>query len=385
MNGLAASPLRNLASVVLFVLAIVAVATGAYMRAGWSFEDALYMVLLTVFTVGYGEVRPIDTHYLHVVTMVTMVFGCTGMILVTGAMVQVFTGYRIRQLLGINRVQTDIDKLKDHVIVCGFGRIGLMLAKELTAGGAAFVVLEKGDKRHAEVLEQGYLCLQGDATDETQLIAAGIRRAKVLATVLPDDAANVFITLSARSLNRGLTIIARGEVPSTESKLIQAGADRVVLPTHIGAERIAEMILYPQTARFIRGSDRMRDFEKVLRDLGMEMEMVIAAEKSAAAGVTVAELELRGKGAFFVVQIDRAGGETVTRPPGSTVIAAGDGLLVVGRTAGRSAPSSARPRRGPGRGARPTRPRPESTIRRCWAGPDRSWAGRLPGRGRSRA
>jgi voltage-gated potassium channel Kch len=331
MNALSASPLRNLASIVAFVLAVVVLATAAYMRAGWSFEDAIYMVLLTVFTVGYGEVHPINTHYLHVVTMGTMVLGCTGMILVTGAMVQVFTSYQIRQILGIDHVKTEIDKLKDHVIVCGFGRIGVMLAKDLAAGGAPFVVLERGDKRHAEVVELGYLCLQGDATDEASLIAAGIKRARVLATVLPDDAANVFITLSARSLNSRLHIIARGEVPSTERKLIQAGANQVVLPTHIGAERIAELILYPATARFIRGSERMRDFEKVLRDLGLDMELIVAGENSAAAGATIGDLERRGQGAFFVVQIDRRDGDTITRPPPSTVVGPGDGLLVVGR------------------------------------------------------
>jgi voltage-gated potassium channel len=331
MNGLTASPIRNLTSIVAFVVAVVVLATLGYMHAGWSFEDAIYMVLITVFTVGYQEVRPIDTAYLHVVTLGTVVLGCTGMILVTGALVQVFTSLQINQLLGLNRVKTDIDKLKDHVIVCGFGRIGVMLAKDLRAGGASFVVLERGDKRFAEVTELGYLCLQGDATDEEALIAAGVKRAKVLATVLPDDAANVFITLSARSLNPKLHIIARGEVPSTESKLIQAGADQVVLPTHIGAERIAEMILYPETTRFVRGSDRMRDFEKVLRDLGMELEMVVAGENTAVVGATVGELERRGQGAFFVVQIDRQGGETVTRPASSTVVGAGDGLLVVGR------------------------------------------------------
>jgi len=349
MNGLAASPIRNLTSFVGFVAAIVVLATFAYMRAGWSFEDAIYMVLLTVYTVGYQEVRPIDTPYLHLVTMATIVLGCTGMILVTGALVQVFTSFQINQLLGRNRVKTDIDKLRDHAIICGFGRIGVMLAKDLKAGGADFVVLERGDKRFAEVTELGYLCLQGDATDEEALIAAGVKRAKVLATVLPDDAANVFITLSARSLNQRLHIIARGEVPSTESKLIQAGADQVVLPTHIGAERIAEMILYPETARFIRGSDRMRDFEKVLRDLGMELEMVVAGEHNVAAGLTIEDLERRGKGAFFVVQIDRQGGDTITRPPASTRIGAGDGLLVVGRTGGALSAAMAAPKPRPGR------------------------------------
>ena len=332
MKGFAGSPLRNLAGVTAFVAAIMAASTAAYMHAGWSFGDALYMVLLTVYTVGYGEVHPINTPYLHTITITTMVMGCTGMILVSGVLVQVLTVFQIQQLMGGNRMKSDIDKLKDHAIVCGFGRIGVMLARDLHAGGLAFLVLERNEKRFAEAQELGYLCMQGDATDEDALLAAGVKRARILATVLPDDAANVFITLSARSLNPDLQIIARGEAPSTESKLKQAGADKVVLPTHIGAERIAEMILFPDTARFIRGSDRMRDFEKVLRDLGLDMEMAVVHEKSAAAGLTVEELERRGKGAFFVVQIDQRVGDTITRPPALTRVAAGDGLVLVGRT-----------------------------------------------------
>jgi voltage-gated potassium channel Kch len=335
MNALTGSPLRNLTSIIGFMLVVVALATGAYMAAGWSFTDALYMVLLTIYTVGYGEVRPINTPFLHAVTVGLIILGCTGMIMVTGALVQLLTFSQIQQLLGANRVKTDINRLKDHVIVCGFGRIGVMLAKELTAGRADFVVLERSEARLAQARELGYLCWPGDATDEAALIAVGVERARILATVLPDDAANVFITLSARSLNPGLQIIARGEAPSTETKLIQAGADKVVLPTHIGAERIAEMILFPETARFIRGSDRMKDFEKVLRDLGLEMEVAVAAEKTAAVGLTIADFEVRAKGAFFVVQINRRDGETVTRPPGTLKIEAGDGLVVVGRGGGR--------------------------------------------------
>ena len=175
-------------------------------------------------------------------------------------------------------------------------------------------------------------------------------RPGVLATVLPDDAANVFITFSARNLNRSLQVIARGEAPSTQSKLIQAGADKVVLPTHIGAERISEMILFPETARFISGYDRMRDFEKVLRDLGLDMEVVVAREGSSAVGSTVEDLERRGAGAFFVVQIHHHGGEITTRPPRDTRVASGDSLLLVARdSAGLnpifSAPT-ARPRAG---------------------------------------
>jgi voltage-gated potassium channel len=332
MKGLAESPLRNLSWVVAFVVAVVIASTLAYMHAGWSFSDAIYMVLLTVYTVGYGEVRPIDTPYLHGVTIATMVLGCTGMILVTGALVQVLTVFQIRQILGGGRMKNEIDKLKDHVIVCGYGRIGVMLARDLAAGGAPFLILERSEKRLAEAQGQGYLAMLGEATDETALLAAGIERARVVATVLPDDAANVFITLSARSLNPALQIIARGETPSTENKLRQAGADHVVLPAHIGAERIAEMILFPDSARLIRGSG-MQAAEKTLRELGLELEVAAVHEKSAAVGLTIGELERRG-GGFLVVRIDRKGGRSLDRPPADMRIGAGDGLVLVGRNSG---------------------------------------------------
>jgi len=152
--------------------------------------------------------------------------------------------------------------------------------------------------------------------------------------VLPSDAANVFITLSARSLNPKLEIIARGEEPSTEGKLLHAGANRVVLPTHIGAERIAELVLFPETTRFIRGSERMQTFEKTLRDLGLELEVVVVAPGTAVAGLTIAELEVRAKGAFFVIQVEQPNGDCITRPPSDTQVQAGDGLVVVGRRGG---------------------------------------------------
>jgi voltage-gated potassium channel len=331
MDRQAFAPLRNLLIAAAFVALVTTLATFAYMQAGWSFIDAVYMVLLTIYTVGFGEVHPINTPYLHGVTIATMVFGCTGMILVTGALVQALTAYQIQAFLGQSRVKHEIAKLKRHVIVCGFGRIGLMLAKELAAARTPFLVLERDEKRFNEARELGYLALLGEATQEDVLKAAGVERAIALATVLPDDAANVFITLSARSLNKALRIIARGESPSTETKLVQAGADKVVMPAHIGAERIAEMILYPEAAQAARGAGRMAEFERALVDLGLALETVAVAEASPAAGLSVAELERRAEGAFFVVRIDRPGGEPSPRPAGETRIAAGDGLLLMGR------------------------------------------------------
>ncbi|MEI7712569.1 MAG: NAD-binding protein [Rhodospirillales bacterium] len=331
--GLLGSPLRNLGMGVGFVLTVMTLSTLAYVAAGWKFGDAVYMVIMTVYTVGYGEVRPIDTVLLRTITIATIVFGCTGTIFVTGALVQFITISQLTQIFGLKRMNTRIDQLKDHVVICGFGRLGTVLAHDLHQGGANFVVLEMNDAESEHARNLGYLCLQGDATDEDALRAAGIERARTLATVLPNDAANVFITLSARSLNPELEIIARGELPSTERKLLQAGANHVILPTHIGAERIAEMILYKETARFLRGSGQMKNFEAVLHTLGLEIDVVSAAPDSPIVGQTVEAVEQESQGAFFIVQLTRRDGDTVTNPAPDLRIEAGDGLVFVGRGA----------------------------------------------------
>jgi voltage-gated potassium channel len=328
---LLASPLRNLILGGVFVLFICLLATIGYMVAGWSLGDALYMVVLTIYTVGYDEVRVIHTPFLRANTMMLIILGCTGMIFLTGALVQFITITQFQQLFGTRRMKNDIDGLTDHVIICGFGRIGIMLAQELTAGQAPFVILERSDRRFAEARDAGYLCLQADATDENTLQLAGIARARVLATVLPDDAANVFITLSARSLNASLEIIARGEVASTERKLLQAGANRVVMPTHIGAERIAQMIMFRDSERLLQGTDRMRAFQGQLLEIGLNLFTHPVSPESSCVGQTVAEIEQRAAGSFFIVGVDRPQGLRIDRPPPDTVILAGDGVVLVSR------------------------------------------------------
>lgn len=329
------APLRNLANGILFVLVVLAAGVLGYHQAGWSFGDAIYMVVLTIFSVGYREVQPVDTPTLRILTTALIVLGCTGMIFVTGALVQLFTALQIQQFLGIKRMKNEIDHLRGHVIVCGFGRLGSTLARDLRAGGARFVIIDRDEERINEARTRGYLCIEGEATDENVLNQAGIDRAGILASVLPDDAANVFITLSARSLNSALRIIARGELPTTENKLLHAGANQVVLPTHIGAERIAEMILYPETTRLIRSSEAMRDFERELHRLGLELEVVSAADRGGFTGLDVAAIEKQAQGSFLIVAVHRQDGSTITRPPADTRIEAGDGVVVIGRS-GRS-------------------------------------------------
>lgn len=326
-----ASPLRTLAGALLFVVAVFLAASALYILDGWSVSDATYMVILTIFSVGFGEVRPIDTAYLRSVTIGTMIMGCTGMIVLTGALVQWFASIQLRNLLGLDVMRNEIERLSGHTIICGFGRIGVQLAKELHAAHSPFVILERDPVKLAEAQALGYLCCKADATDEAALGLAHVERAKVLATVLPDDAANVFITLSARSLNPAIRIIARGEAPSTESKLFHAGADKVVLPTHIGAERIAELILFPHTDRFVAANEPMRDMKRGLHELGLELEATQVASDSAMVGRSVSEAEHMGRGAFFIVQIDRVGGQSIVHPGENIRIEAGDNIVLVAR------------------------------------------------------
>jgi voltage-gated potassium channel Kch len=329
MRTFGASPVRNLVGGLCFVLVVMAAATAAYMATGWSFGDALYMTIITVYTVGYDEVRAIDTPVLRAITIGLVVLGCTGMIFMTGALVQFFAFAQFQTLLGHRRMQSTIDALTGHSIICGFGRLGSMLALELHRARSPFVVVERGQEKFEEAQGRGYLCIHADATEEQSLVLAGVERAATLATVLPDDAVNVFITLSARSLNSAITILARGEAPSTERKLLQAGASAVVLPAHIGAERIAELILYP------RGLDghgsALRAMELQLRRTGLAVELAVAAQGSDYAGRTVGEIEHSAGGAFLIVGIERPHTPGVQPPQAASRIEAGDGVLVLGR------------------------------------------------------
>src|ERR1700688_2882830 len=221
MIRLADSPWRNLVGGLIYMVVVITAASVAYVLVGWSWGDAFYFVIITVFTVGYGEVHPIVTGDLRAITLGTVILGCTGIIFLTGALVQFITITQIQQLLGMKRMKTQINKMTGHVIICGYGRIGQMLADELRAGGSDFVIVELNEARVTEATARSYVTWKGDATDEDVLEAVGVQRARALATVVPNDAANVFITLSARNLNKNLEIIARGEAPSTKSKLLQ--------------------------------------------------------------------------------------------------------------------------------------------------------------------
>ena len=207
-----------------------------YWSAGWDLLDAVYMVVITIFGVGYGEVRPLTDPRLKVFTMLLVIAGCSSGAYVIGGFVQMVAEGEINRFLGARRMTQGIDQLKDHAIICGYGRVGRILADELHDLRCPFVIVDPNAERLREAEAKGFLVLIGDATDENTLLLSGIMRARVLATVLPDDTVNVFITLTARELNSELEIIARGESPSTERKLLRSGANKVVLPAARSAE-----------------------------------------------------------------------------------------------------------------------------------------------------
>jgi voltage-gated potassium channel len=174
------TPARNLLNGVIFVCLIIALGTTGYVAAGWNVADAFYMVIITIFSVGYDEVHPVQSAGLRALTIALIVLGCTGMIYLTGAVVQFFTAVQLQQFLGLKKMKNEIDRLEAHVIICGFGRIGTMLARDLSAGGVRFVVIERDEQRTAQARELGYLCVHGEATDENTLIQAGIARAAIV-------------------------------------------------------------------------------------------------------------------------------------------------------------------------------------------------------------
>ena len=329
--GLFDSPKLNLLWGVGFIVLVAALATLAYMSQGWSLRDAFYMVIVTLYTVGYEEVRPINNNFLYFVTVALIVLGCTGMIFLTGVVVQFFTHNQINRISGRKKMDDKIGELDGHVVVCGFGRVGRVLAESLRRSSASFVVIDESEARIAEARAAGYLSLCGDAASEDTLTAAGVKRAHALASCLANDALNILVTLSARALNPDLLIVSRGVKKSAESKLTLAGADRVVLPEYIGGERIAELFLHQESARLMDSLEKSHGFQRALRNFGMDLQVHAIGARSSAAKATVGAIERQAKGAFFIVQINRSDGDVHLNPPENALLLEGDSVVVLGR------------------------------------------------------
>lgn len=313
------------------LVAVCAVASVGYMIAGWALGEALYMVVITVFAVGYGEVQPVTTWPLRALTITLIVTGYGAVIYTVGGFIQLVVDGEFNRVLGVRRMTKDIEQLSDHTIICGYGRMGTTLARELRDAGRPFVAIDTQGGASPLIDDgDGILVIHGDATEEEVLERAGIGRASVLATVMSDDAINVFVTLTAREMNPDLTIIARGENRRTESKLRSCGADTVVMTTTIGAARISQLILRPSADELLdqltNGSDAGPDLDHI----GLQFDELIIDEASPLAGKTLGEIEVRGAHGYLVVGIRGVDGTTVMHPPDTILISVGDVVVVLG-------------------------------------------------------
>lgn len=305
------------------------VGTAGYLIAGWPIDDAAFMVVITIFGVGYGEVQPVDTTVLRMLTGFVIVAGYGAVIYTMGGFIQMVVDGEINQALGARRMTKEIDKLHGHTIICGYGRMGRSLAGDLVKARRPFVAIDSGaDGQDRDVT--GGLLIVGDATDEEVLERAGITRADVLATVLSDDATNVFVTLTARAMNIDMMIIARGDDRRTESKLLNCGADTVILPTDIGAAKMFRLIAQPSAEELLQ---RIGDSGDVDMDhLGLEFDEIQLDSTSTWVNRTLAEVEVRGAHGYLIIGVRRSSGSTVMHPPSDLRLDIGDRVIILGYT-----------------------------------------------------
>jgi voltage-gated potassium channel len=301
---------RVVAGFIVFAF-ILSVAWIGYLSFGCKPLDALYMVVITVFGIGYGEYCPItDTGRWF--TMFVIVAGTGSVLFTFGGFIQLMTEGELHRALDQRRKTRDIAGLRDHVVICGYNHIGQVLAKQLKLAEKPFVIVEESSQALTLAEEAGYRVCQGLATDEQTLLLARVDQAQFLATVLPDDADNLFITLTARGLNSELVILARGDVPSTEKKLRQAGADHVILPAAISGMQMANLITQPTAIDFLGQNTERQRLNEMLVHLELQMDELTVSEGSALDGLTVAEIEVQGKDISLVSALRRAAGRSGT-------------------------------------------------------------------------
>ncbi|MBO9998750.1 MAG: potassium channel protein [Cyanobacteria bacterium SID2] len=320
---------RILAGAIFFLLTI-SVAIFGYVMFGWKFIDAAYMAVITIFGVGYGEVQPLESPTEKLFTIGVIVAGTSSAVYIVGGFVQMITEGEIERAFEARRKTRGIENLEHHAIICGFGRMGEIMAHKLYEARKPFVIVDSDVDRTAVAESSGYLVRLGNAADEDVLQSVRIDRAKFLATVLPDDALNVFITLTARELNPNLTIIARGELPSTANKLRLAGADRVVLPAEIGALQMSNYITHPTAFEFLQQEEGRNTLNEMLLQINLQLSELEIGKESILRGRTIGELEVRGKGVFLVVALRRSNGDILTHPPQAEMLDVGDTVMVMG-------------------------------------------------------
>lgn len=311
---------RHVRVLIVVVVAIIVIGTLGYVAfEGWSLDDGLYMTVITMTTVGYREVRELDGTgrlwtMLLAIAGVAIIFGSIG-IVAESILTEAASGRRERR-----RMTDAVGALRGHFILCGYGRVGTTVARELAHAGLPFVVVDINPASLATATRDGFHVVEGDATRDEVLREAGVERARGLITTVDSDANNVYVTLSARALNARLFIVARANQDGSEAKLVQAGADRVVSPYTRAGRQIAELATRPRVADFI-------DYALSHGELAFSMEEVEIAADGPLAGRTVGSLVSDG---IHTLAIVRGSSDYEPNPPADRVLVTGDGLIVSG-------------------------------------------------------
>jgi len=319
-------PVRHLKVSITVLGLLITLGTLGYMGIeGWDFLDSLYMTVITLATVGYREVHLLSEHG-KVFTMLLIVFGVSVLGYIVGSLAQIMFEGQFQRIVGRKKVEKRIEALRDHYIVCGFGRMGALICREFTAKPLPFVVVEKSAAVAEKLEEEGYLFLRGDATDDETLLKAGIRRAKGLISVVASDTENVYITLTARELNPDLFILARSGDEGSDIKLKRAGASKVVSPYLIGGSRMAQAILRPNVVDFIEIATGHEHLE-------LQMEEILIPSSSGFIGENLISSGFRKETGVMIVGIKKPNGHMVFNPESHTRLEERDTLIVLGEPA----------------------------------------------------
>jgi voltage-gated potassium channel len=315
-------PRRFLFMLLVPALLLVAGTLGYHLIEGWSLFDALYMTAITLTTVGYAEVHELSTAG-RAFTMVLLLGGVVVFVYALTEVVRGIVSGEVRTALGRQRMERSLADLRQHMIVCGYGRMGHLVCEHFAAHGLAFVVIDRQPESLADFQVPHGLALHGDATSDEVLRRAGVERARGLVAVITSDADNLYITMSARLLNERLFIVARAEDERAEQKLVRAGADRVVSPYAIGGARMAQAVLRPTVVDFLELATRTEH-------LALQIEEVRIQAGSHLAGTTLRDSQVRQDLGIMIVAIKKGSGEMLFNPPPDAAMEPGDILITLG-------------------------------------------------------
>ena len=316
--------LTNKLKITLIILLTIFIigTVGFHFIEGWSFVDSFYFTITTLSTVGYGDFTP-ETTAGKFFAVFIIIFGVGMMFYSLVLMAETFIEARLRNLLGRGKLEKAIEKMHNHYIICGGGRIGFLICRELIAGKMPCVVIDNNPEVIQKAQDEGFIYCKGDATQDKVLIEAGIKRAKGIVCVLPSDAENLYVILTAKDLNQQIHIISRSEEEASEHRLLRAGADRVMSPYTLGGVRMAMAILRPAMLDFIEITTRQQSLE-------LRMEEIAICKGSPFITQSLEDSGIRKRYGLIIVAVKKDSGKMIFNPMANYIIAEGDRLIAMG-------------------------------------------------------